>query len=142
MKLPWQKPERDVVRPSYADYETLVSDRRVTAIADLVIDEFRAHGLDEESDFVTFIQPPQVVKRQGVDVPIPEVGVFAVISDNPRAPGHQVMTQASVWLHDWLATDAARLHFVSGPQDPAYPIFREVAKTHLRTIRNLREMQS
>lgn len=142
MRLPWQKPERAPVRPGYASYETLISDRRVTAIADLVIDEFREHGLGDNAEFVTFIQPPQIVQRTGVDVPIPEVAVFAVISDNPRAPGHQVMTQASVWLTDWRATDAARLHFVSGPQDPAFPIFRETAKAHLRTIRNLREMES
>ena len=137
MRLPFQKPSK---RPVYADYEPLISDMRMRAIAGPLIEKFREHGLPDDTDFVTFIQPPTTIEREGVAIPIPEVAVFAVISNNPRSPKHRVMTQSSVWLADWRATSAAKLHFVSGSADPAYPIFRETVKTHLRVLRNLKEM--
>lgn len=139
MKLPWQK-EQEPLRSGYSSYEPLISDRRVQALAGMLVEQYRPLGLPDGSDFVTFIQPAREIERKGVWVPIPEAGVFAVISDNPRHPGHRVMTQATVWLHDWRATDAARLHFVSGPQDPALPIFKAVMRPHLATIRNLKEL--
>lgn len=140
MKLPWQK-ERQPLRSAYSDYEPLISDRRMQAIAAILTEQYRKHGLPDGSDFVTFIQPKQVVDRgDGIHAPIPEVGVFAVISDNPRAANHRLMTQASVWLKDWLATDAARLHFVSGPDDPALPIFKAAMRSHLDHLKNLRAM--
>lgn len=136
MKLPWQR--EAPLKAAYADYDTVISDRRVEAIADILSKQFKA--LPDDTDLVTFIQPPTVVDRNGVGVPIPEVACFAVISDNPRHKGHRVMTQGSVWLRDWRATDAARLHFVSGPDDPALPIFKLLVRDHLPKLQNLRDM--
>lgn len=124
----------------YADFETLLSDRRVQELGGKVVEEYRPKGLTDDVDFVTFIQPPQIVDRNGIKVPISEVAVFAVITDNPRHPGHRLMTTASVWLQDWRATDTARLHFVSGSQDPALPIFRRIAREHVEKIQSLKEM--
>lgn len=139
MKLPWLA-DKQPVRPGYADFEPLISDRRVHAIASIITDLARGRGLTDDTDFVTFIQPATTVQRNGLLTPIPEVGVFAVISDDPRHPGLRVMTQASVWLKDWRATDAARLHFVSGNEDPALPIFKQITRDHLEKLKNLREM--
>jgi hypothetical protein len=110
------------------------------AIANLLIERFRAAGLPDDTDYVTFVQPAQMVNRNGIVTPIPEVGVFAVISDNPRAPGHRLMTQGSVWLDDWLATDAASLSFTVGPNDPALPLFKAVTRSHLERLANLKAM--
>lgn len=125
---------------SYADYEPLLSDRRIQALGSLVMDKARPLGLPDDTDFVTFIQPRTVIDRDGIATPIPEVGVFAVISDNPRHKGKRVMTQAAVWLQDWRAVDAARLHFVAGPEDPALPVFKTVVRRHLETLKNLKDM--
>lgn len=125
----------------YADFEPLISDRRVTEIAEIIMRAALQLDLPDDTDFVTFIQPATTVERNGVLTPIPEVGVFAVISDNPRHPKSRLMTQAAVWLQDWQAQDAARLHFVSGKQDPALPIFKRITRDHLTKLQNLREMR-
>lgn len=140
MKLPWQKEPQQPLRSGYADYEPLISDRRMQAIASLLVEQFRARGLPDDSDFVTFVQPAQMVEREGLLTPIPEVGVFAVISDNPRSKGHRLMTQGSVWLTDWQAQDAASLSFTIGPNDPALPIFKAVMRSHLERLANLKAM--
>jgi hypothetical protein len=140
LRLPWQKPEREEIKPGYADYETLLTDPRVERIASRVFDEFRAQGLPDDTDFVTFVQPPQVIDRGGVAVPIPEVAVFAVISDNPRHKGHRVMTQGSVWLRDWMARERELRHYASDQPDPALSIFRLLVRDHLPKLQNLREM--
>ena len=110
------------------------------AIASILTEQFRPKGLPDGSDFVTFVQPSQMVDRGGITTPIPEVGVFAVISDNPRAASHRLMTQGSVWLTDWQAQDAASLSFTIGPNDPALPIFKAVMRSHLERLSNLKDM--
>jgi hypothetical protein len=128
------------VKSGYTDFEPLISDRRMQEIGHKIVDEFRPKGLSDDVDFVTFIQPATTIERNGIQVPIPEVAVFAVITDNPKSAGRRVMTQAAAWLADWLARDAARLHFVSGGQDPAFPVFRRIVREHVEKIQSLREM--
>lgn len=124
----------------YADFEPLLSDGRVNGIASRLFDEYRPKGLPDDVDFLTFIQPPTIVDRNGVKLPIPSVACFAIITDNPRDPDHRIMTQASVWLQDWRAKDALRRHYVAGPEDPAFPIFKRLVIEQLQKLQSLKEL--
>lgn len=124
----------------FDDYEELLSDARVQRVASRVVDKYRPLGLPDDADFATYIQPPQVIDRNGVKVPIPEVAVFAVLVDNPRAKGKRIMKTASVWLQDWRAMDSFGSHYVSNGIDPALPIFGRLARECVQNLQDLKEL--
>lgn len=122
----------------FSEMEPVLHDRRVEDIAVKLRLEFPDL---ESAQFVTYLQPQQRLekKEESGEVIIPPVVVMAILSPNPKAAGYAIMTKAAVYLDHWLDTDKKSKHFV-GVEDPAYKIFRRTAREHVKTVRNLQEM--
>ena len=121
------------------DYEPLLPDHRLARIEGRLRREFP--GLSEEAQFVTFIQPPTFSKSEGgIDVPIPEVAVFAVVEGNPRHPGYTEITPGNIWLSTWREEEKANRHSNDIHADLAYRLYRLVVAAHCERMSNLRAM--
>lgn len=126
------------------DFEPLLDDDRVDRIAGLVRLSFPTLPVDTQ--FFTFVVPPQKVERDGEEVEIPAQAVFAVQSAHPRRTfdafyrDKELMSNTACWLPIWEREERQRMHFVSGPDDPAFGPFSIAARNHLRAIKNLKEL--
>ncbi len=122
----------------FADCEPLLPDSKVEKIQEKLKREFPAIG---DAVFVSYIQPRQPLnsKNGGGPTDVPEVAVFAILSQNPKAPQFHIMTKAAVYLSEWRDVQKTYGHFVA-KADPAYRIFHRTCAEHAKTMQNLRSM--
>lgn len=125
------------------DLEPLITDSRLNRIIDRLHIEFpRLYATD--STFVTMIVPPGSVGHlpDGTTGPARwPLGRFLVFSPNPRPlarrNGIQHGTDAVVWLDAWRASEKQRGHYVVTGDDPAFKVFRLLARQHLSELDSL-----
>lgn len=121
-----------------ADYETLLPDSRVEQLRALIGKEL---GLPDEVGFATYVQPPTEVNRRGIYVLEPARAVFVVTCPNPhpRYAGKVMMSYATAEYQDWKAREAEAWRFV-GVGDPAFGIFKAIARRLMADRRNMQEL--
>lgn len=120
----------------HQQHEPLLDDRRLAGIEGKIRRDFPQ--LSEKAQFVTFIQPATFThNREGIDVPIPEVAVFALVQPSPRHPTWIEITPLNVWLTDWRASEVENRH---SSDDQAYQFYRRLTPVHIERMKNLAEM--
>lgn len=118
-------------------HEPLLDDRRLARIEGQIRREFPQ--LSDTAQFVTFIQPATYVPNdQGVEVPVPEVAVFALVEPNPKHPTWLEITPLNVWLSAWRDDEIQNRH--SSDVDTAHRFYRRLTPVHLDRMKNLAEM--
>lgn len=132
-------PVGQIVPTNFSDYEPVVSDHRLAGVVGRLRGVFAE--LAEDTEFVTFIQPRRQVKNPntGLYQPIPDMAVFAVVSDSPKHPGIKIMNTGTANLHDYRDADIEYGHY-AGAEDPLFNIYKQVVNVHLGQIKSLREM--
>lgn len=122
------------------DYEPLISDTRLERIEGELRREFPA--LSDQARFVTFIQPPAFAPTEGgVEVPIPEVAVLAILEPNPRHEGYLEITPVNCWYETWREREKDNRHSSDINSDTAYRLYRTLGvPAHLERIKNLCEL--
>lgn len=122
------------------EHEPLLPDARLARITGRLRRDFPA--LSEEAEFVTFIQPSTYTKAEsGIDIPIPEVAVFAIVERNPRHADYIEITPVNVWFATWREHDKDFRHSSEVEADPAYRLYRTFGvPAHLNRIKNLKEL--
>jgi hypothetical protein len=70
-----------------------------------------------------------------------ETVVFLVVSENPhpRHKGKIIKSYAITPERDWKSAEAEAAHF-AGVGDPAYPIFKSLARQHLEKRQAMKEL--
>lgn len=122
-----------------AEHEPLIPDARLARIEGRLRREYPA--LSEQASFVTFIQPRTFTKSgSGIDVPIPEVAVLAILESNPRHPDWMEITPVNIWFSTWREEDEKARHSSEVEADPAYRLYRICVAAHLTRMANLRSM--
>lgn len=122
---------------SFSDLEPLIDDARLERLEAKLR---RAFVLPESTLFVTFVQPRGIVRLEDGQETTGPLGVFAVMSPNPRAKkGERVMTRGDIPLATWDREEKMRGHF-AGVRDLADEVYRPIVRRHLETMKNLAEM--
>lgn len=110
------------------DAEPLLPDQRVKRIADRLM--LRFPELPGSTEFVTAQRGPQFQ--------------FVVMCDYPRphlaAMGTKLAMTAKGQVAGWREAEAERKRFVSGDEDPAYPVFAGLAWALVKKLRDMRSM--
>ena len=128
---------REIPVGEWSDFEPVVNDVRMANLEGYIRSQY---DVPDDTDFVSFVQPPKMAPREdGLEVPVPAMAIFAVISDNPKHPSFRVMTNGTTRLADWESAREEFQHYAGRP-DPLIQIFRGLTVEHLRTIQNLREL--
>lgn len=121
------------------EHEPLIPDARLARIEGRLRQDFPT--LSEEARFVTFIQPPTFTKNEGgVEIPVPEVAVLAVLEPNPRHPGYTEITPVNVWYSTWREEDKANRHSADVKSDLAYRLYRLGVAAHCKRMADFRSM--
>lgn len=123
----------------YSDYPPLWGDDTDRRLDLLELQLRKETGTEEDFTLLGMVQPATFINRNGVEVPIREVALLAVLTANPTAPEMGLMTQAAAWLDQFRETEFEKLHYV-GKEDPALPIFRVLLREHLTRLRDMREL--
>ena len=124
-------------------YEPLEKDQRVWSIQAQVMEEFKGK-LPDDSDFLTFIQPPTTKPRERapglkIYVPVPAMAVFVISSPWPNHPERPDLgSTATAALRDYQG--AVREWKNDGAPDPLLTIFRALAQKHARDVASLKEL--
>lgn len=132
------------VEKSLADREPVVTDFRLEVVAEKLRSRY-GHRKLEDVLFVTWIEPATVIRRDGIETPIEARAVFAAASPNPRAHLYgagapNVITSTGVaWLKDFRDAIKEWEHYANRP-DPLFEIYKAVVPSHLRTLKNLKEL--
>lgn len=121
------------------EHEPLISDARLARIEARLRRDFPA--LSEDAQLVTFVQPATFTTAEnGLEVPVAEVAVMAILEPNPRHPAHYEMTSGSTWFKTFRAEEQANRHSSEIETDPAYRIYRIAVSGHLARMANLRSL--
>lgn len=118
------------------EWEPAVDDLRLAKVNEAVLMRYPALS---GATFVTFVQPAKLLTEYEPPRELREMAVFAILSPNPRAKGQNVMTHGTAALEDFESADREARHFVGVP-DPLLGIYLSVARKHIETMQNLREM--
>jgi hypothetical protein len=120
------------------DLEPLLPDARVWRLRAQVGQEMR---LDDDVDFATAIEEGGMVARGGILVPKPTMVLFIISSPNPhpRHRGRPITSVTRNSLNAWKQMEDARWRF-NAAGDPALKIFRALARGHMETVKNFREL--
>lgn len=126
-----------------AQFPELLSDSRVEPIWDRLRQELH---LPDEVSFATYEQPPRTGKTRSpggieYEATVPAQAVFIVVSPNPhkRFKGKMLKTFAICDLRHWREKEGQAWRYV-GVGDPAFPIFKALAKQHLAERKNFEEL--
>lgn len=126
------------------DFEPLLTDERVDRIAGLL--RIAYPQLPRDTEFFSFVVPPQTVEKDGREVVIPAQAVFALQSPHPRRSfdgfyrDKELMSNTACWLRVWEAEEKERRHFVSSRDDPAFGPFSIATRNHVRSIMDLKQL--
>lgn len=121
------------------EHEPLIPDARLARIEGRLRRDFPA--LSEDAQLVTFVQPATFTTAEnGLEVPVEEVAVLAILEPNPRHPTHFEMTSASAWFKTFREEEKAVRHSSEIETDPAYRIYRIAIAGHLARMANLRSL--
>jgi hypothetical protein len=126
------------------DFEPLLTDERVGKIVELL--RIAYPQLPVDTEFFSFVVPPQTVEKDGQEIEIPAQAVFALKGPHPRGTFDQfykdkeLMSNTACWLRVWEHEERQRLHYVSGRDDPAWGPFAIATRNHLRAIKDYKEL--
>lgn len=123
----------------YSDYPPLWGDGTDGRLDLLELQLRKELGVEEDFTLLAMIQPATYINHNGIEVPIREVAILAVLTENPTAPGMGLMTQGAAWLDQFREAEREKLTYV-GKEDPALPIFRVLLREHMRRLRDMREL--
>lgn len=124
---------------TFADYPPLWGDETDRRLDLIELQLRKETGTNEDFALLALVQPATYVERNGIQVPIREVALMAIVSPNPTTPDMMLMTNAAAWLNEFRAAEFERWHYV-GKQDPALPIFRTLLRQHITSLENMRAM--
>lgn len=123
------------------DLEPVLTDWEVSVIEGRLRERWMG-TVPTETRFITFIQEPKVIERNGRPYNLDAVAVFACMSPHPLyKKGPQIMTYGGTMLEDFFDARAEQDHFVKGEaSDPALVLFGAVLKNHMQTLSNIKEL--
>jgi hypothetical protein len=122
------------------DLEPVITDWEMSVVEGRLRDAWR-DAIPDDTDFVSWIQEPKTIERDGKAIEIARMAVFAVVSDHPTTPGApRIMTHGTVSMEDFLQSRDERKHYVTAKPRPELIIFSAVVKQHMTTLQNLREI--
>lgn len=122
------------------DLEPVISDWEMSVVEGR-LRELWMGAVPDETAFVSFIQEPRDIEREGDVYHIDRMAVFGVLSPHPTNPhAPSIFTHGTVAYDAFDAERKARTHFVSVGPDPALVIMAAVLKNHMETLSNLKEI--
>lgn len=111
----------------------LLPDSRLDQIESQVRKEFPR--LPDGAIFNTYVQPPGLLERNGLEIPVPACGVVAILVPNPRWPEKEPQYKACKaprWLDHFRHYEKQRDRLVQAP-DVALNDFRACARKAVET---------
>lgn len=122
------------------DLEPVISDWEMSVVEGRLREAWLG-TVPDETAFVSFIQEPRDIEREGRVYHIDRMAVFGVLSPHPTnklAPS--IFTHGTVSYEAFDEERKARKHYASTKPDPALVIMAAVLKNHMETLSNLREI--
>lgn len=118
--------------------EPLLTDGRLEKIERQIRQEFPR--LQEQSNFVSWVQEPFWTNIGGIDIQVPRTAVLAILVTNPRHPDSIRIFQTGEILERWRQRNWSTRHDSNVKVDPAYHALKRLVPEIIDWTENLKAM--